>query len=166
MVTIELCDQPTAPGHMVVYPNAPVTLEQLSHEQAAYLQTATSIASSMLFELVHPHGTNIIMENGAHAQMQTNSEQSDRVTLHIIPRFSEDNLGLLWQPKQGDPNEIKQTSQSIQSHMVFGDVSEGPQIISAQESTIPQNEPTANTAKEKKTNILDDLRVQDLLHRY
>jgi len=149
--TVTFAEKPCAVGHLTVLPKEAVFLEDLSHEQSDHLFTVASYCATLLFEGLKAQGTNIIAANGPGAYMANESE--DRVIVHIIPRTAEDGLGLLWQPKQGDPTAIKDAADKISSKMRFGDEPKQEKVV--MQHPLEQSSEEADESK-------DDYRVKDL----
>lgn len=160
---VQLAKDPFVPGHLVVAPKQPTFLEGLTHNQSAYLFAVASHCASLLFEGMKAQGTNIIASNGTHAQMT--SDFTDRVTLHIIPRFAEDNLGLLWEMQPGKKEDIATNAAKISSSMRFGDEPKPEKIVLAQRPVAEPQTPHKELS-EHHPKPDEDNRIHDLKHRF
>jgi diadenosine tetraphosphate (Ap4A) HIT family hydrolase len=63
-------------------------------------QVANKI-SSVLFEKLNCHGTNILIQNGVGA-----GQINPRFSINVIPRFENDKLKLEWTPTPTEPEKI------------------------------------------------------------
>lgn len=81
-------------GHLVLRPASErQTVHELSGDEISYLLNASNFCAAMLFEVLGAHGTNIIL-----------NERPVRVD--VVARKQDDNLPLLWTPKQLQPAEM------------------------------------------------------------
>lgn len=87
---------PASAGHIILLPKEhhPI-LEQVPDYVVSELFSKANKLSIAVFEAFGAHGTNLIIQNGIAA-----GQKHSHVMLHIIPRFQNDGLNLLWQPKQ------------------------------------------------------------------
>lgn len=101
-------DHPVNVGHIKVYPNKEVeSIEEMPPENVAHLFKVASFCATMLFEGLKAHGTNIIANNG-----------SGKLCIDVIARANDDNLGFLWEPKQGDAAKVAAMASSIKSALI------------------------------------------------
>src|SRR3989338_3163953 len=95
-----LCMAPQKPqsiGHIVIYSKEEEKLfENLSSDSATHLFRVASFGASASFDSLQAHGTNIIMKSG-----KSGDNPDECLSLHVIPRWQNDGLDLLWSPKQG-----------------------------------------------------------------
>lgn len=85
-----------AKGHIIVVSKQKfVILEQIPDPLLQKMFQVSNKLSSILFDTMHCHGTNILIQNGISAG-QTNSQFS----INILPRFDKDGLNFEWTPKQ------------------------------------------------------------------
>ena len=61
-----------------------------------------SYGTTALFELLGAQGTNIIL-----------NESEEQLCIDVVARSENDGLNFLWEPKQGDPNELKDVAKSF-----------------------------------------------------
>jgi histidine triad (HIT) family protein len=101
-VAVLMPEQPASPGHLLLVPKQHASIvEQLPDKTLAELFSKARIILLALFEGLGCHGTNFIIQNGAAAgQMQPH------VILNLIPRWENDNLDLMWHPKQLSEEEM------------------------------------------------------------
>lgn len=105
LITISLSQEPVAIGHLVVKPKEELqTIEVLSDELMQHLFFGASYAATGLFELAHAQGTNIIL-------------QEHPIQIDVIARKENDGLDLLWEPIQGDRNQLQDLAKSIQDEI-------------------------------------------------
>ena len=100
---------PCCKGHLLVVPiEHKVILEQLRDEVFASMMIAANKFSMLLFELLHPEGTNILVRNGL-----TAGQEIDHIAVEIIPRTSNDGINLSWNSKQRDLNELARNAEEL-----------------------------------------------------
>ena len=93
---VVLSAAPASKGHLLVLPKQHYTiLEQVPDFLAGHLFNVANTVSTMLFETLRIHGTNIIIENGTAA-----GQKIAHMAINIIPRSENDGLGFNWQPRQ------------------------------------------------------------------
>ena len=105
--------------------------------------TTASVTASLLFEGLKAQGTNIIL---------TLDTKSDLKTA-VIPRFEKDGLELLWEMKQGDLQEIKNTAEKIKQALVIGKITDF--------NTINEDEKKEIFTEKKKVNIIDSEKLKE-----
>ena len=90
-----LVPKPAALGHILIVPKAhKQIITQLDDNLVARLWSVSQKLTGVLFDLLAPGGTNIIIQNGAAA-----GQTIAHFGVHIIPRTEGDGLGWVWQPK-------------------------------------------------------------------
>lgn len=100
---MELVAHPATKGHIKVLSAKDVkTLEELSTDEFVQLFFGASYAATALFELLGAQGTNILL-----------NESDSTLCIDVVARGENDGLNLLWEPKQGDPNELKDVAKAI-----------------------------------------------------
>ncbi len=84
-------------GHIEIYSKVEQKfIEKLNAAQATHLFSIGAFISSVLFSVIQPQGTNLILKSG-----HSDDNQDGTLCLHVIPRRQGDSLqGLLWQPEQ------------------------------------------------------------------
>ena len=89
---------PASPGHVWVLPKQPYPVfTQTPDFVVAEMFVVANRISMAIFEALGAKGTNILVQNGTGA-----GQVMPHTILHVIPRAENDNLNLLWQPKQLD----------------------------------------------------------------
>lgn len=97
-------------GHVIIAPvNEYTILEEVPPALIARMFQVANKISSVLFEKLHCHGTNIMIQNGVGAG-QTNP----RFSINIIPRFEKDHLKLDWTPTPVEPEKINAAQNRFQ----------------------------------------------------
>jgi len=101
-VAVLMPEQPAAPGHLLLVPKQHSSIvEQLPDKIAAELFSKSRIILLALFEGLGAHGTNLIIQNGTAA-----GQRQPHVAINLIPRWENDNLDLMWHPKQLSEEEM------------------------------------------------------------
>jgi len=108
--------KPAIPGHILIFPKKHFQIiEQVPDKIIGKLFSIANELSKVVFETLHAHGTNIILQNGGAA-----GQIVPHVCLHVIPRFENDGLSFQWKPKQLSEEEmstielkIKQCTENI-----------------------------------------------------
>lgn len=102
---------PASKGHTLVFPKEHYqVLSQVPDKLIGDLFNVANKLSGIIFEGVKADGTNIFVANGPAA-----GQNSPHAVIHIIPRFNEDKVGLMWEPKKGDEEELKKLQEEIGS---------------------------------------------------
>ncbi len=107
-----LPDAPLVPGHMLVTPKQHIPiLEQVPDFVIDQLFIKANKLSIALFESLGAEGTNMIITNGPAA-----GQVYPHVLLHVIPRKTNDNLPLLWQPKKASEEELTVVEEKLKEN--------------------------------------------------
>ncbi|MBW2970687.1 HIT family protein [Candidatus Woesearchaeota archaeon] len=87
-------------GHYVVYSNEERSdIEKLDVESSAHMFYVASYCANAVFQGLGAHATNIIMKTG------TCSDNAEgRLCIHVLPRYGNDGLDLLWKPMENKGN--------------------------------------------------------------
>ncbi|MCK5107698.1 MAG: HIT family protein [Nanoarchaeota archaeon] len=103
LVTAFLKDKSASPGHIILAPkkHAPI-IENYDDKIVSHIFVIANKLSSILFETLQIHGTNILVNNGLAA-----GQDVPHFHLNIIPRMENDSLKLDWTPKQLAEDEMK-----------------------------------------------------------
>lgn len=98
-------------GHLIIAPKKKFTImEELPDELVEKLFQVANKVSSVLFESLGCHGTNILIQNGEAA-----GQYADNVSINILPRFETDSLKLEWTPTKAEESELKDVLNSLSS---------------------------------------------------
>ena len=111
-VSAFLEEKPATPGQITLLPKQhfPI-LEQIPDKSMGHLFTIANKLSTVLFDSIGCHGTNILINNGIAA-----GQKHSHFSLNIIPRTEEDNIDLEWQPKQLSEEELSTTELKLKEH--------------------------------------------------
>ncbi len=111
--TVSFMDiNPATAGHALVIPRAhSKDLLEISDEDLAACTLAARRLAAKMKETLDPEGFNVLNCCGS-AAWQT----VFHFHLHVVPRNSDDPLELPWIPSPGDPEEIKQSAETIRGN--------------------------------------------------
>ena len=111
-VLVTIAPNPQQFGHMVVYSKEEEKdVENLSEESTAHLFFVASFCATAAFEGLQAHGSNIILQSGKCAD-----NPDGRLMMHILPRYQNDGVDLLWQP-MSNPPDIKTVENRLRDMM-------------------------------------------------
>ena len=135
-----LAERPAAAGHLIAAPKAHhAIMERIPDFEIGSLFILANKLSTALFESLGIQGTNIIIENGIAAH-----QKQPHVTLHILPRKMDDNLGLTWAPKTLDEEEMAtvelKIKESTKNVGAFEDEEKPPEKLEKKEEEIKPDE--------------------------
>ncbi|MCX8147195.1 MAG: HIT domain-containing protein [Candidatus Woesearchaeota archaeon] len=101
-VVAMLEENPAAYGHVLVMPKEhyPI-IEMVPDFIVSHAFAIANKISVALFESLHAHGTNIIVNNGIAA-----GQESAHFMINVIPRREKDGLNFQWAPKQLTEEEM------------------------------------------------------------
>lgn len=132
--------RPSSAGHILVMPKEhyPI-LEQVPDYIITHLFSMVNKISMVVFEVLKPHGTNIIITNGVAAGQRYN-----HFMINIIPRTQNDGLDFQWQPKQLTEEEMSTVELNVkeQAKNIGGFEKEPakPVEVDKKAETIPEEE--------------------------
>lgn len=112
--TIAFMDiNPANRGHALAIPktHTPNLLESPDEALAVTVATAKKVARAVQ-KTVNPDGLNLVQANGPGA-----AQSVFHFHMHVIPRFTGDNLMLNWGINPGDMDEIKALSEQIAANI-------------------------------------------------
>ncbi|HLC47314.1 MAG TPA: HIT family protein [Candidatus Nanoarchaeia archaeon] len=93
---------PAALGHILVMPKHHYPIfEQVPDFIVASMFSAMNKISTVLFDRLRAHGTNVLITNGIAA-----GQEAAHVMVNLIPRREGDGLNFQWQPKQLSEEEM------------------------------------------------------------
>ena len=96
---------PFISGHIIIAPKQHFPIvEQVPDFIIDQLFVKANKLSIALFESLGAEGTNMILSNGPAA-----GQVYPHVLLNVIPRKTNDNLPLVWQPKKANEDELSKT---------------------------------------------------------
>lgn len=104
---------PACRGHALAIPKAhfPNLFESPDETLAVTVATAKKVARAVQ-TTVNPDGLNLVQANGPGA-----AQSVFHLHMHVIPRFSDDQLMLNWGMNPGDMDEIKALSEEIAANI-------------------------------------------------
>jgi diadenosine tetraphosphate (Ap4A) HIT family hydrolase len=104
---VELCSI-LAEGHVKVRPKQECKeVPSLPDQAVIELFQAANVSSTLLFEILKPEGTNIIL-----------NETDNQLCIDVIPRKTGDGLKLAWDPKKLSEEEMSDAQKRISEAMV------------------------------------------------
>ena len=97
-----LAPKPAVLGHVIILPkeHAPI-IEQVPDYVVAQMFVLANKISMASFEVLGAEGTNILVQNGTGA-----GQTHPHAMIHVLPRKQNDNLNMLWQPKEMSEEEM------------------------------------------------------------
>lgn len=108
-IIITLANNPCTSGHVQIFPRKHFTIiEELPSELLNYMSLAANKISMILFESLKVHGTNILVQNGIPA-----GQNIPHMSMHIIPRRSDDGLKIDWDMKQASAESLENMQRII-----------------------------------------------------
>ncbi|MFT4261289.1 MAG: HIT domain-containing protein [Candidatus Woesearchaeota archaeon] len=128
--------------------NKYVILEQVPDKLIEKIFQVTNKLSALLFDKLGFQGTNILIQNGEEA-----GQQEAQFSISIIPRKENDGLNLKWEPKQANPNDLKEVIGLIES--AENKIKEEEYIKSKQEK-LAKTEPKEDVVEAKKEEKEED----------
>ncbi len=128
-----------SPGHCFVIPkNHYPIIEQVPDPEIGHIFSISNKISSSIFENLNVLGTNIFVTNGVPA-----GQTVAHFMVHIIPRTENDNINLLWEPKQLSEEEMSTVELKIKEQT--GNIGISPD---KENSSIKQPEPEVSESYE------------------
>lgn len=119
-------EKPIVPGQVTIIPRVKYTiLEMLPSNLLPALSMVVNKVSQSVFETLKCHGTNVIIENGVAA-----GQDQPVMSVHVVPRFTEDGVPLEWEPKQLEEFDMDDAMSQLSSgKLTLGDdvVKDGPE---------------------------------------
>lgn len=98
-------------GHMIIVPKEkyPI-LEAVPEELMKKMFQSANKISSILFETLQCHGTNILIQNGPPA-----GQINPQFSINVIPRYENDDLKFEWTPKPASQEDLEEVVKSFKS---------------------------------------------------
>lgn len=98
-------------GHIILVPKEKYTiLEQVPEELMKKMFQSANKISSILFETLQCHGTNILIQNGSAA-----GQINPQFSINIIPRYENDGLKFDWTPKPASQEDLEEVMSGLKS---------------------------------------------------
>ncbi|MBD3318891.1 HIT domain-containing protein [Candidatus Woesearchaeota archaeon] len=95
LVVIASPPEPQALGHLIVYSKEANAIEDISSMGSSHLFYTASYGATAVFEGLKAQGSNIILKSGVSSDNPTG-----RLEVHILPRYENDGLDLMWTPQE------------------------------------------------------------------
>jgi diadenosine tetraphosphate (Ap4A) HIT family hydrolase len=96
LVFAMICPVPVDSGHVVVFPKKDcISIEHLDAEIFLQMNYVATHCSTVIFESLGMHGTNLILYDG-----KNSNNIFDRVCIHVIGRLNKDGINFKWEPKK------------------------------------------------------------------
>lgn len=97
-----LAEKAVAKGHVIIRPKRAVNhLSDLSKDESSHLFLIASYTAAILFQGLKAEGTNILCC------------EEDGLSLHVLPRRSNDGLSFQWNPKKIDEDVMNDSLERI-----------------------------------------------------
>ena len=103
-IVVQLNQSSKVLGEILISHKSGKSYGELNESELSYISIFTKIFSSVLFETLQAHGTNVFWST---------KEKS----LHIVPRFQEDKLNFEWKPTQHSEEFLEQIKSKLLSIM-------------------------------------------------
>jgi len=105
---------PANKGHILLFPKTHYQFLFMmpDNEISRIFQVANKL-SKIVFETLGAQGTNIFVANG-----QAAGQNAPHVLVHVIPRFENDKVGLLWQPKKAEDSELEEIAAKLREKKI------------------------------------------------
>lgn len=151
-IEVQLNQSSKVLGEILISHKSGNSYGELNESELSYISIFTKIFSSVLFETLQAHGTNVFWST------------KDK-SLHIVPRFQEDKLNFEWKPTQHSEEfleQIKSKLLSIMGATLSNTSQEEPNNqekkakISSKDKSIDEKEDISK--KNKAKYILEELR--------
>ncbi len=106
---------PASKGHSLVIPKKHYAVTaQMNEEEIAYIFKIANKVASLLFDELKCKGTNLLVYNGAAA-----GQRVPHVAVYVVPRYDEDGLNFLWEPKKADDKELETLAKKLNGKIKF-----------------------------------------------
>ena len=105
--------RPATAGHVLVLPKKHYSvLGQMNETETGQLFAVVNKIASLLFEILHAEGTNILVASGPAA-----GQTVDHVIVHVIPRFKDDGLQLAWEGKDVGEEKLNKILEQLKGQV-------------------------------------------------
>lgn len=127
-------------GHVVILPKKECTLvAEIDYETFLQMNHVATHCSSIIFEALGMHGTNLIFYDG-----KNSGNIFDRPSLHVIGRLNKDGINFKWEPKK--PGNLDEIASKIKDQFFF---------IGKEPKPAPKPEPKKEEKEDKPGEIKD-----------
>lgn len=144
---VYLNPQSQAFGEILIKHTSQKNYFELNESELSYISIFTKIFSSLLFDTLQAHGTNIFWS-------------SNENILHIVPRVQDDSLNFQWEPQKHSDEFLEQIKNKLFLAMsnVSGKDSQTSQKNNKSKQTVQKVPQTDVDLKQKAQNVLEALR--------
>ncbi|MFC1648553.1 HIT family protein [Nanoarchaeota archaeon] len=106
-VYVVLAEKPATIGHIQVYSKKhAVSFDNLNHDESQHMLSIANLASSVLFEQLGAHGTNIILHEG--------DLFGNHLVVEVLARKDGDGLDFNWDAQQVSDANMEDVQKKIQ----------------------------------------------------
>ena len=107
--TVILDASPATKGHALILPkNHAANIYELPDEDAADIFVLAKKLATKMTEILHCDGFNIVQNNGEVA-----GQTVFHFHMHLIPRYKDDNAGILWEPGETTPEDMAEVKRLV-----------------------------------------------------
>ena len=107
--TVILDASPATKGHALILPkNHAANIYELPDEDAADIFVLAKKLATKMTEILHCDGFNIVQNNGEVA-----GQTVFHFHMHLIPRYKNDNAGILWEPGETTPEDMAEVKRLV-----------------------------------------------------
>ena len=107
--TVILDASPATKGHALILPkNHAANIYELPDEDAADIFVLAKKLATKMTEILHCDGFNIVQNNGEVA-----GQTVFHFHMHLIPRYENDNAGILWEPGETTPEDMAEVKRLV-----------------------------------------------------
>lgn len=100
---------PASKGHALILPKAhAANIYELSDEMAAKAMILAKKMATAMTEALKCDGFNIVQNNGECA-----GQTVFHFHMHLIPRYENDNAGILWEPGETTPEDMAEVKRLV-----------------------------------------------------
>jgi len=142
-------ENPQCVGHLTIYSQEEEKLfENLSEESSSHMFYCASYCATAVFEGLKAQGSNIILKTGI-----SMDNPSNRLCIHILPRYPEDGLDVIGTPMENKPDldsiasRIKDKTFAVEHHAKQGNETKQEQIINLDNKPISIDEKENNNSE-------------------
>jgi len=113
---------PIDSGHIVILPKKDCAfINDLDKDTFLQMNYAAMHCSSVIFEALGMHGTNLILYDG-----KNSGNIFDRVSLHVIGRLNKDGINFKWETKKA--NNLEEVAAKIKDQTFFIGKEKKPEV--------------------------------------
>jgi histidine triad (HIT) family protein len=130
-IAILLAEEPATAGHLKIIPAKHfLIMEEIPSNILSKLFITSNKISTLLFEKLNAHGSNIIIQNGTAA-----GQTDNHFVIDIIPRRENDNLNLEWKPGKASEDDLSTVMLKLQENTKYIDETKEEKPVIKQEES-------------------------------